>query len=250
MSNPDNAEAQEATNKVQASTESTFEEQVNGVVGQLVQDDEGNWHLPDDVQAKDEVLFAAKLEKRRRDTESAFGKARHQLKVLEETTKEYEKRLAAQVQIELSPEDADRLEQLKIEDPEAWRKEMNHREAEATKTLQEELQGTKKTTSQQAELERRKEVLNQFNKDHSDAPITDDALANDIPPRIVKRLEEGKITFEEFLQESYEFMTDGKSIKKDETSETPNLGKAGGGDTPDPVSAAIQDANDYSKVVF
>ena len=54
----------------------SFEEQVNDVVAKSTVDDKGNLQLPDDVQASDEVMFAAKLAKRHRDTQSSFTKSR------------------------------------------------------------------------------------------------------------------------------------------------------------------------------
>jgi len=240
MSNPGNAEA---------STE-TFAQQVNNTVNQLTQDDKGTWVLPKDLEVDESVKFAATLEKRRRDTESALSKTRNQLKTEEALREALEKRGAATVKATVPPEEAEALELLKFEDPEAWRVRMNTLEQQATAEYQEELNSMTSEASQKAELARRAQVLEQFNMEHSDAPITDEALINDIPPRISKKLEDGKVTFDEFLQEAYKFLVTPKTIKSQKAEKQPNLGGIGGGDRPTDEALALQDVDDYQHTVF
>ena len=259
MSKPDNAEAQlantELTSDVGAATtaeatEPTFEQQVNSVVKQLKENEKGVWELPSDLEVSPEVRYAAMIEKRRRDTESALGKTRQQLKAEEVARKELEKRVKEQVKLSLTPEQAEELDDLMTNDPEAWRKKMNELEQQATSKLQEDLTAITSEATKQAELERRAQVLQQFNAEHSDAPITDEVLKNDIPPRIVNKLENGQISFEEFLAESYEFLTATKVIKTEPTPSVTNIGLAGGGDTPSKDAQEHQELDDYSRAVF
>jgi len=250
---PQNTEARsnaDAGNSNANATEQTFEQKVSAVVKQMKQSDEGVWELPDDVKADESVKFAATLEKRRRDTESALGKTRQQLKTEEALRETLEKRAAEQVQMQLTPAEAEELDTLKYDDPEAWRKRVNELERKATDSFQEELSNTRSTVSQQAEIERRTQVLKTFNESHSDAPITDEVLVNDIPPRISKKLEDGKITFEEFLQESYKFLVAPKTTKTEEVKSQPNLGDIGGNDSPTDEALALQDVTDYKNIVF
>jgi hypothetical protein len=228
----------------------TFEQHVNAVVKQLKQDDSGTWQLPDTVEASEEVKYAAMLEKRRRDTESALGKTRQQLKAQESMTKELEQRVAAQVKIDMTPEEADALEYLKDTDADAWRRKMNALEQQATTKLREELDGISLTASQQAELERRAQVLNEFNQEHADFPITDELLANDIPPRIVKKLETGKISFEDFLAEAYNYVKTPKKVASPKLEAQPNLGNAGGGANPSHTSQALGELESYRTTTF
>ena len=254
MSNPENAAAQgfETNNSETADNnqEQDFSSKVNSVVKQLTQDDKGIWQMPDGLEVDESVAYAAKLEKRRRDTESALGKTRQQLKAEETIRKTLEQRVAERVDIDMTAEDKEQLESLKYDDPDAWRKKMNQLEQKATTTLREELDGLSSEASQQAEMERRAQVLEQFNAEHSDVQIDDDALANDIPPRIVKKLESGQVTFEEFLQESYKFLSTPKKIKDDKLEAQPNLGSAGGGSNPAADAIAQDAANSYQNEVF
>ena len=45
-----------------------------------------------------------------------------------------------------------------------------------------------------AELEYRKALLAEYNKAHPDKPLTDELIQNEVPRRLTKELEEGKIT--------------------------------------------------------
>jgi len=251
MGNPDaSAAAQSSASDKHAATEPTFEDKVNEVAKQMTKGNDGNWGLPDDIKADENVLYAAKIEKRRRDTESALSKTRLNLKTEEELRQKLETRAVANIDLDLSPEDAEELETLRDNDPEAWRKEMNKRERKATATFQEELATARTSVSQEAELERRETVLDQFNEDHSDVKITDELLESDIPPRITKKLTEGKITFEEFLTEAYDFMVRPVKVAGTAAKNTPNMGKVGGGSSPSAEADSLADKKDYSKTTF
>lgn len=240
----------DAGNSDATATEPTFEQKVSSVVKQMKQSDTGVWEFPDEVEADESVKYAATLEKRRRDTESALGKTRQQLKTEAALRETLEKRAAEQVQMQLTPAEAEELDTLKYDDPEAWRKRVNELERKATDSFQEELSNTRSTVSQQAEIERRAQVLSEFNESHSDAPITDEALVNDIPPRISKKLEDGKITFEEFLQESYKFLAAPKKVVAQKAEKQPNLGNIGGSGSPTDEALALQNVDDYKNTVF
>lgn len=248
MSNPAN-EAQVPDNNSETEPKS-FEQQVNAVVKQMKQGENGIWQLPDDVEASEEVKFAATLEKRRRDTESALGKTRQQLKAEEQVRKELEQRVAAQVQIDMTPEERESLEHLQETDPDKWRRKMNELEQKATTKLREELDGISLTASQQAELERRAQVLEQFNAEHPDVQLNDEVLENDIPPRIIKKLETGQVSFEDFLAEAYDYLKTPKKVASPKLDAQPNLGKAGGGNTPSHQSQAMGELDSYRNSIF
>jgi len=243
MSNPDQAAAQGQE------AGQTFEQQVNNVVGQLTQNDKGLWQLPTDIKVDDSVHYAAMTEKRRRDTESALSKTRQKLKAEEAVRKELEKRVTAPVQLDTATQEA--LDALKYEDPEAWRQKVNELESTAATALQEELQTITTTAAQQTEQTRRTEVLAQFNAVHKDSPLTDDMLSGDIPPRIVKKLEEGQLTFEDFLVEAHSYVTSAKVVgSSTQLDAQPSLGSAGGGSNSSDAAKAAQDLTDYAHTVF
>jgi len=254
MSNPGNAAAQSpevvGDNADQKTSDTlTFAEQVSNLVKQAELDEKGNLVLPQDVEVDEAVKYAAMLEKRRRDTQSALSKTSQELAAERKMREELEKRVAARVQVDMTPEEQEELESLKFEDPEAWRVKMNELEQKATTAVQEELESISSEASQHAELMRRAQVLEDFNRT-AEIPITDEILENDIPPRFVKQLEEGKITFEEFLAKAEDFLVKPKKVANQKLDAQPNLGKASGGADPAAEAVAKQDHLDYSSQIF
>ena len=247
----ENHEALSATPGATTETpEVTFEQQVNNLAAQMVQKEDGLWHLPDGVETTPEVKFAATLEKRRRDTESKLGKTSQSLKAKETETAELRKLVQAKVRTELSPEDATRLQELKFSDPDAWRTEMGKLETKAASTLEEDFGKISTVASQQAELERRTQLLNEYNRLNPGHALNDEVLANDIPPRIVKKLETGDSSFEEFLAEASAYLKAGKVVAAPKVEDEPNLNAVGGTSVP---AASAVDGNiveSYKKTVF
>jgi hypothetical protein len=179
--------------------------------------------------------LAAIAEKRRRDTQAAYTKSQQKLKALEA---EREKLLALAekaIKPQLSAEEREELEVLKYEDPEAWREKLNSFEAKAQSEARaklDELTGEAKVAAERDfELSRRQQVLEEFNAS-AEVPITDEIIANDVPPRITKKLEEGTVSFEEFLEEVSAYLKTGKVVANEETLNQPNLSKVSGKTSP------------------
>lgn len=177
----------------------------------------------------------AATEQRRKDTQSAYTKGQQTNKSLEAENIELKKQLEANTRVTLSPEVQEELEDLKITDPDAWRQKLNQLETTAKGEARanfDNLTGeAKKAAEFKFELERRQTVLNEFNES-AEVAITNELITNEVPPRITKKLEEGVITWEDFLTEVSEYVATGKVVKKEETLEQPNLGKAAGGTKP------------------
>jgi len=232
MGTPDNKSATPETPSV--------EQGVKDLVAQITTDDDGNFVFPEGIEASPELKFAATAEKRRRDTQSDYTKGRKASKSLEAENEELRKLLGNQAKVELSKEDQDRLEILKDEDPDAWRIEINKLENEASIKSRANLDGltgeAKKAAEDKFELDRRQQVLEEFNES-AETPITEELIANEVPPRITKKLAEGTITFEEFLLEVTIYVGKGKVVKNEDTLDQPNLGDLGGGKTPDASKA-------------
>lgn len=190
-----------------------------------------------DVQHDDQIdqnvdwrKEAEVAEKRRKDTQAAFTKGQQEIKALKAQLEQLQKMVAPP--LELSDDERQDLEDLKLIDPDAWRVKMNKLEAQATEKVKEKLSEAEKAAMDALEVERRYEVMQSFNEQHPDLVINDDVIANDVPPRFLKQLEKGEIEFEEFLDKVYTFLTKGKTVKNEETLDQPNLGKTGGGSTP------------------
>lgn len=194
----------------------TVSEQVNEI---LKAQETDKLVLPEGVS--EHVADVARAEHKFRSTQSSYTKDRQRLKVIEAENEV----LKGHIKPQISEEDQKRLDELKYTDPDAWLKEMNNLKvpdigAEA-----------RTKASESYELERRAEVLNEFNEGR-EVPITDEVIQNDIPPRISNKLTSGKVTFEEFLDEVDTYLSKGKVLSKEKTLDQTDLGKVSGGDTP------------------
>lgn len=229
-----------------------FEDAVSKAVKEIKRGKDGKYVLPKGLSV--EVRHAAILEQRRRDTQSGFTKEVQKNKALEAEKTALRKKATGNVKIELTAEQAEELEDLKFSDPEAWRKKMNKYErdahAAADKELEDEIKSVSADTLAKDELERRKEVLAEFNLANPGFQLNDDVIQNDIPPRITKRLETGEISFEAFLQEVLDYSKTGKVMKQEKTRNQPNLSRVGGGSRPDKHAEKEDIILSYNKEVF
>lgn len=230
----------------------SFTDRVNEAVKAMTKGSDGNWVIPEGLP--EEVQVAAIAEKRYRDTQSEFTRIKQENKALLETKSVLLKKAVGNVEISLTPEQKEELDDLKFSNPEEWRKKMNALESDAistrSKELDEEVKKVASTSLEQIELERRKGVLEQFKKDNPDFKFDDDVWANDIPPRINKKLENGSITFEQFLSECYGYLKTGKAIKQDDVTNDPNLSKIGGGNKPDNNAVKEDAILSYNKETY
>lgn len=251
MGNPaENADTQEERDEDTNKSEPTFADRVNEAVNGMSKDAKGNYVLPEGLS--EEVQFAAMAEKRRRDTQAAFTKTSQENKALKAKEQVLSKKALTNVEVKLTPEQEEELEDLKFSDPEAWRKKRNAYEAEALEKHQKDLdkEVTEASTSslEQEEIEQRKVILAEFLESNPDFKLDID---QDIPPRIVKKLADGKVTFEDFLQECLDYSKTGKVVKQtEETLGQPNLGKTGGGSSPDKNAVKEDIIASYAKETY
>lgn len=200
---------------------------------------ENNTDTPESTQQvdyekrfKDTQAFATKIAQEKADKERELAELKAELSVLKTTAKP-SLTIDAQVQKE--------LEDLKYSDPDAWRTRVNELETAANAEFNSKIVEAKQLSSQQLELQRRANVLTQFQNEHPDVVFTDELLHLDIPQRIVKELENGKVTYEEFLNNVYNYVKTPKVIgSTTKTLEQPNLSKTGGDDTPTKNSSSNQ----------
>lgn len=183
---------------------------------------------------------AEKAEKRRRDTQAAYTKSQQELAQLKATVAVLERTAKPQVdQAKLAE-----LEDLKFSDPDAWRVKVNSLEAEVLKQHEAEIATAAKNLS---DYEIRQATLEEFKATHPGFELSDD----DIPPRIAKKLAEGKVSFEEFLEECYSYLTAPRVIGETaKTLEQPNLSKVGGGNTPSQAAKSEDIILSYRKEIF
>ena len=235
--------------KAAGNSEDTFEQKVNNAVDAATQDDKGNLVLPEGLS--DDIHYAARSEKRRRDTQSALAKATSAKSILEVENEELKKLVTQGARIEISTEEQEELNELKHSDPDAWRDKMNALEQNVvatTTTKLTEISDAAKTTGTVGE---RTVLLEAFLHDNPGFVINDDVLANDIPPRIKRALEKGEVTFMQFLGNVKSYLETNKVVDPNTPLDSgPNLSNVPGSDIPGDDADNAQQETDYSKMVF
>ena len=230
-----------------------IEAQVNSALKSIVTDEDGNFSFPEDTELSPELQFAATAEKRRRDTQASFTKHQQGSKELEAINTSLTQQLAELATPVFTKEESEELESLKYDDPDAWKDKLDSltksKRAE-TQTKIDEITGTAGTQARtQFESERRAQVLSNFN-DSSPIKVTQELIDNEIPPRITKKLAEGKISFEAFLDEVVEYVNTGKVVHTEKTLDQPNLGKLSGGQTPTDTKPEASLSETYKKTIY
>jgi len=227
----------------------TFEAKINSLVSQMTKDESGKWSLPD-IEMSEAEKFAVNAERRRRDTESALSKTRLQLKANEKVANKLKSKVGSLLKPVLSEEVKAELENLKYTDPETWHVRMTELEQNVTATLDEEYSNLTSEASQQALIERRKELLDEYNRNNPNAKITDSVVQNELPPKLVKSLEDGSIAFEDFIVKANKFLTTSKKLGGIVAEETPNLNMGTGGSRPSFDSMQKSEQKSYRETVF
>lgn len=191
---------------------------------------------------KDTQAFATKIAQEKAEKEKELAELKAELSVLKTT---------AQPSMSISKEMQEELEDLKYSDPEAWRKKLNKLESEARNEFDSKVAEARNATSMQLELSKRASILNEYKAKHPDIAFTDELLNLDIPGRIVKKLENGQVTYEEFLNEVVNFVKAPKVIgSTNSTLDQPNLSKVGGDDTPTKDGTNKNLAKTYESMEF
>lgn len=166
--------------------------------------------LPEDTDPA--IVLLAKQKKMTRDTQSAYTKTNQKL-ISEKARSSKLMQHAMEVKPVLTVAQQEELDELKYSDPDAYIEKKTAydtvaRQAKET-TINQELQAQTKEEI----LEHRKAILKQF-KDTTGIDITEDVMLNDVPPRITQELEEGKISFEEYLAKAGRFLESDKVVDK------------------------------------
>ena len=229
----------------------SFADTVNKITKQLVKGEDGIYHLPEGLDLDEPTRTAVMLEKRRRDTESLYSKASLEARALKAQNEELRKKLSSSFKPSLDEAAAQELEELKYSDPDMWRTRMNELEVKAREKLNEEFSQVESESARQAEIDRREQVLAQFKEENPGFNIDDEILANDVPPRITKKLESGKISFDDFLVEVRDYLSKGKVVKDTQAvTNKPDLSRVGGGASPDPNAAAQDIVSSYANEIY
>jgi len=205
-------------------------------------DEDGNikWENLGD-KAKDPVVQAAIIaEKRRRDTQAAYTKANQKALQLEKQVEILSSQVKPKIEDLLTEEQKEELEQLKYEQPDVWYNKMKQLEAELDKKLKEKLEVNSKEVTLQA-------VLDSYNIANPDKPLDKTTLELEVPPKLFKELEEGKIDYEAFIEKASKFIYGEKQVKDQTPSTIPNLNKAAGVAK---TEGLPNPSDDYEDIIF
>jgi len=231
--------------------ELSYEQRVQAVLAETKRDEKGGLVLPENTP--EDIAYAVKTNMRYRDTQAAYTKAQQGLKAQEATNSALTEKLSglASKSFSITQEQREELEDLKVTNPDAWRTKLNEYDQLANAQMQQTLSEVSEKAKAVSEDERRRLLLNEFNQQHG-MIITDDVLTNDVPPRFTKALENGEVTFEEFLSNVQTYLEKDKVVgggaKVD--NEKPDLGKAGGSTKPQQQAVEGSITEQYEKAIF
>lgn len=231
--------------------DNTFAAEVDKVVEQLTPNAEGKLELPEGVTTSEEAMYAAKLEIRRRDTYSSYGKAKNENKALKAENTALATQWEKDAMSVISQEDRAELAELKASDPDAWLAKVEEHKGQQKTKFKEKRALVSTEASKLTELELRTAHIEQYNSDNPEFVINDEVIASDVPPKYTKQLADGKINFEEFISKVSKFLKAPKTLAKGESKEKePNLSTEGGMSGPSKEAIVANASESYKNVVF
>lgn len=192
----------------------------------------------DELESKD---ITPDYEKMFKDTQAAYTKARQEIAAL----KTKAAALEAEIQekgYQVDPEVAEELEALKYSDPEAWRQRLNAIESQKAKDIDSKI-------AAEVEIERRTQLLNEYNAQNPDYQLNDYVAQNVLPGSFIRRLDAGEITFEGFIAEASDYL---KRVKvgpgnSDKAGKTSPIRQLDGSSSPEPNGS---DDKSYKDLIF
>jgi len=199
-------------------------------------------------ELSEEMKLAVMAEKRRRDTQADFTKARQAL-ATSEAEIEALRTLIPNAISQLPQEEQDRLEDLKYSNPDEWRVAVNQAEREAkekaTKLTEEKIAEAHSRASKEFSEAEKHKALATYNA-NSGSSLTEEQLAFDVPPRLFKKLDSGEITYLELLAEA-DKLINGKVVHTQTPATQPNINSA-----PNGVGVKTKDSleESYNKTIF
>lgn len=242
------------------STEETVETETTSLTSRVQEtaehlvynSDTEEYELPEEL-AEEHSEYAELAVLFRQSDAGNTGLIRH--KALE---KSYKKRLNKLVDaavltapLNLSSIQQDELDDLRVSDPDKWRRKLNLYETEARKTLAKEMVKAADedglSLEDSVEEEVRVALLAEYNKKHPEAPITDKVIADRVPPGLVRKLAEGKITFAAFIKKVSKYVGPKAKATNTKIKPRPNLSTVGGRAT---ETKPAKKATKYEDVIF
>lgn len=227
----------------------SYEQVVTTALDAATTDDNGKMTFGEDTP--EHVQYAARTLKRQRDTQSAYTKGQQRNKALEAENSQLASSWEKDAVSSLDPSEKARLDELKFQDPDQWRNEIATLEDANRTKFKAKRDKIAADSSAESELERRESVLADYNAANPDTQLTDDVIANDLPPRITNKLANAEITFDEFLQEAHTFLNKGAKLAPGKKApDDPSLADSRGTDSPSQEAFEEQNKSEYKDAIF
>ena len=168
-------------------------------------------------------------QKKFKDTQKAYTQGQQKISVLSKENKVLAD--AAEQTIQLTSEQVNELEVLKFKDPDLWfEKKLEFSNAARADLLETRSKAHEEGIEEAAEATKQ-ETISTFLETNSD--LTIDMINLDVPKRIHQELDSRKISLEEFLEKSKEYILNGNKVLKDpKDPDLKDLNKVPGGDSP------------------
>ena len=199
----------------------------------------------------EEIAYMAGLEKRRRDTQASLQVATKRGDKYKAENGLLAESWEADVSKNLTTEQRGELEELKNTDAEAWREKLNKYEQANKASVADKRKKISDDASKETELQSRERLLKEHNEANPKLALTDEVIENDLPPRITKKIAEGKITFAEFIDEAGVYLGKPKKVGGGETApDEPDLSDSGGSDTPTDTAVDADAAASYANEIY
>lgn len=124
----------------------------------------------------------------------------------------------------LTIEDKNYLEDLREENPDRWRKEVNQLEKKFTEEAEKAIKDKKKVATANA---MRKYILESLQEQFPKVVITDESLQH-LPYGMVQKMQEGEMSYTDFLNKAVAFLGKTKTTARvEKTLRQPNIGRTG-----------------------
>lgn len=234
------------------SGEEDLDTQVNTLVESMVQDDDGKWKLPDGTEADPAIVYAAKAERRRRDTQASYTKSRQEAKKLQTVNEKLQSEVLNTATVHFSDEEREELDELKMRDPDAWHKRLTELTDNKKKTLKDKLADFDKEGERMSELEIREAKVAAFNES-TGIELNDKIIGEQLPAAYTKQLENGDIDFDQFLEKAAKFLQGQVTTKpqgKEPGKPNPDLSKLAGGDKPTDKAVETDIVQSYDNEIY
>jgi hypothetical protein len=233
----------ETNTQSQKPTESTNQgDEVSEAIKAYKADDKGKVVIPEGTPAH--VATALKLEQRRRDLNSNYGKERTKAERLAAENEALKQKMAELATPSgLSAQQAQELEELKFTDPDAWFEKKlaleNLNKTQAAEKVNEAVQHASQVaeTAYKANVTKSRDeaisdMLNTHNAANPDKPLTLEMMNLNVPPILVNKYQSGELDAPEFLSQVSKFVYADRVVKTEEVLGQPSLSNASSTNAP------------------